>query len=399
MAFTANSSNSMVSSLDTTSTDDDDASENTSEDSPDPFGSGSPQPLGDGEFREFWRLRGILVKLKHHTPPHMLPPPAPVPAKDMKEGGNAKEGKGPITDAEKEATAELAKDNSIKWNGKVIRSAILLSDGSESKYLSDFKEIKFIGDGGFGIVAKCINNIDEKEYAVKKVSIRYSRTFADLLREVHALSSMRHPNVVQYYQAWVESMMSGCTSDLLEEEDIQSPCLYILMELCITSLFDFISKKPAYDALILFRQILQGVQHVHNQGFIHGDLSTGNIFLDKEHEIKIGDFGLARLLGGEQTNYSNSDGNKVYKAPEKRAGNLMTSKCDVFSLGLILMELLHPFATVSERNKVLGDVKQFNIADRLEDEFTPLIRKMISATPSDRPGISEVFEELDALNN
>ena len=284
---------------------------------------------------------------------------------------------------------------------------------SYSRYQSDFVELEFLGKGGFGLVVKAQNRIDGSFYAIKKVKMnpKDQEKNNKLLREVQTLSRMQSEFVVRYFQAWLEewspssslqteeddslessefytlsdedsdtSSMIDVRTDWLELNDSSmnlisstssaplakdSPAalpivvLYIQMEYCEKqTLKDAIDKGlPENESWRLLRQILEGLGHVHSQGIIHRDLKPSNIFLDRNGNIKIGDFGLAATSRRDLTFRINSStttltpvddsgsfttdiGTFSYIAPEilGRTGRY-NSKVDMYSLGILFFEV------------------------------------------------------------
>ncbi|KAK8958666.1 putative serine/threonine-protein kinase GCN2 [Platanthera guangdongensis] len=191
----------------------------------------------------------------------------------------------------------------------------------KSRYLNDFEEIHFLGRGGFGHVVLCKNKLDGRHYAVKKIRLKDRNPHVNekILREVATLSHLQHQHVVRYYQAWVETDISNyhgettcgsmtaesftgsfldasVTSASVPDNRLESTYLYIQMEYCPRTLRqDFETYSASFDkdnTWHLFRQIVEGLAHIHSQGIIHRDLTPSNIFFDTRNEIKIGDFGL-----------------------------------------------------------------------------------------------------------
>lgn len=254
-------------------------------------------------------------------------------------------------------SSSLSSDILCPNNGDVIWTSVKLQNGVESRYLTNFTELLPIGSGGFGVVAECENKLDKKVYAVKKISLKAANMpFQKILREVKAISSMSHPNIVRYYQSWIEPLVSGCTNDFWELDEIESPCLYIVIEYCYgrlsSFLDDFINHYSRELTLLIFRQVVQALAHIHEKNIIHRDLSRSNIFLDENGNAKVGDFGSAKELDDEgHAVVSTSDG--MNRAPEYVYGEV-DAKADIYRLGVILAELLYPFATGFERIQVLG---------------------------------------------
>merc|ERR1712130_644415 len=134
-----------------------------------------------------------------------------------------------------------------------------------------------------------------------------------------------------------------------------------------------------------FKQLVDGVVHIHDQSLIHRDLKPKNIFITTSNVIKIGDFGLAKSakenivhtrMGGtshrdntmqivtrssspSKSSYHTSGvGTFFYASPEQYEGSTYDEKADIFSLGIILFELLHPFGSGHERALTLNDLRQ-----------------------------------------
>lgn len=198
--------------------------------------------------------------------------------------------------------------------------------------------------------------------------------------------------------------------------------LYIQMQLCERSLKDWISErnsKPKDEqtsrcpygcvdtehTLGLLRRILEGVEYIHSRGIMHRDLKPRNIFLHG-HNVRIGDFGLACrdiiMDGLNDTTSSSNDalhttgvGTFVYASPEQLNGSHYDSKSDMYSIGVLALELFQPFGTEMERVRTLGDLRDGKIPDSLCHTWPVLakyITKLTSKEPSVRPTASQLLQ-------
>nr|XP_020503836.1 eukaryotic translation initiation factor 2-alpha kinase 1 [Labrus bergylta] len=200
--------------------------------------------------------------------------------------------------------------------------------------------------------------------------------------------------------------------------------LYIQMQLCERSLKDWISErnnKPlpeqtsrtpygcvdAEHTLSLLRRILEGVEYIHYKGIMHRDLKPRNIFLHgHDCHVRIGDFGLAcsnMIVDGHKSTTSlRSDsshttgvGTFVYAAPEQLNGSHYDSKSDMYSIGVLALELFQPFGTEMERVQTLKDLSEGKIPDSFSQRW-PLLTKYIlnltSKEPSVRPTASQLLQ-------
>ncbi|KAF5948577.1 hypothetical protein HYC85_014534 [Camellia sinensis] len=148
-----------------------------------------------------------------------------------------------------------------------------------------------------------------------------------------------------------------------------------------------------------FRQIVEGVEHIHHQGVIHRDLTRANIFLGKNNNIKIGDFGLATFVpDGVSVKISGGVRNMAYRAPEliaqekaKAKANdtiSITQKADIFSVGLLLCDLLYQFQTDSERFIVFRDIKEGSSPDKVN----PILSDFFDLNPLHRPSATVLLQ-------
>ncbi|KAI8566990.1 hypothetical protein RHMOL_Rhmol02G0086400 [Rhododendron molle] len=307
---------------------------------------------------------------------------------------------------------------------------------ASSRYLNDFEEQKPLGHGGFGHVVLCKNKLDGRQYAVKKIRLKDKGPPVNdrILREVATLARLQHQHVVRYYQAWYERGFAGSHADATlgsmtavsssisdtvassadNENKLESTYLYIQMEFCPRTLRQKFESYNHFDkefAWHLFRQIVEGLAHIHAQGIIHRDLTPNNIFFDARNDIKIGDFGLAKFLKLEQMDQdpdpaetagvsvdrTGQVGTYFYTAPEIEQGwPKIDEKADMYSLGIVFFELWHPFGTAMERHIVLSDLKQKGeLPAAWVTEFpdqASLLRWLMSSSPSDRPSATELLK-------
>lgn len=200
-----------------------------------------------------------------------------------------------------------------------------------------------------------------------------------------------------------------------QENKIESTFLYIQMEYCPRTLRQVFESYSHFDkelAWHLFRQIVEGLAHIHGQGIIHRDLTPNNIFFDARNDIKIGDFGLAKFLKLEQLDQdpgfpsdtagvsidgTGQVGTYFYTAPEIEQGwPKIDEKADMYSLGIVFFELWHPFGTAMERHVVLNDLKQKGqLPPAWVTEFpeqASLLQRLMSPSPSDRPSATELLQ-------
>ncbi|KAJ8245968.1 hypothetical protein GJAV_G00262260 [Gymnothorax javanicus] len=225
---------------------------------------------------------------------------------------------------------------------------------------------------------------------------------------------------------------------LCEERSPQEFCLmlYIQMQLCERSLRDWILERntgPREDpsdpdpygcvdaerTFIIFRTILEGVEYIHSKGIMHRDLKPRNIFLHGlDCHVKIGDFGLAcrdiivddhvQLPANPHTcgsSHTTGVGTFVYASPEQLEGSHYDSKSDMYSVGMVALELFQPFGTEMERVHRLGELRQGRVPEALSERWPVLAKHILLLTSSDpslRPSAaqllqSELFNNVDRV--
>lgn len=249
----------------------------------------------------------------------------------------------------------------------------------QSRYASEFTQLDEIGGGGFGIVYRAVNNLDHHAYAIKKIHEGERH-----VEEIRVLSQLCHPHVVRYHTAWME----GST-------------LYIQMELCRGNLKEYLERRNYGDAFNRDEEwsrveaLIEATHYVHQQGVIHRDLNPCNILLDTNGTIKIGDFGLSIQVLNQQDTIHEEDsyGHILYMSPEQQNHNICSQKSDIYALGIVILELLHPFASQADRTDTIRQLTTQRVIP-LNDDETDMILSMTHPDPSKRPTAEELLHSL-----
>lgn len=193
----------------------------------------------------------------------------------------------------------------------------------------EIKEI--IGVGGMAVVYKAYDNIDDRTVAVKILkeeflaNEEFRRRFKN---ESKAIAVLSHPNIVKVY-------------DVSFGDRLQ----YIVMEYIEgITLKEYIEQQKVInwkEAVHFVSQILKALQHAHDKGIVHRDVKPQNIMLLQDGTIKVADFGIARFSRSEtKTMTENAIGSVHYISPEQARGEITDDKADIYSVGVVMYEML-----------------------------------------------------------
>ncbi|KAK3824614.1 MAG: kinase-like domain-containing protein, partial [Benniella sp.] len=280
-------------------------------------------------------------------------------------------------------------------------------DNDPTRYKNDFVEICKLGRGGFASVFKARNKLDEIEYAIKKIrlrggdKVRYEKTF----REIKFLARLEHRNVIRYYSSWLEHADYPVSKRDMYSDELT---LYIQMQLCQTTLQDYLDLvDPAVNRHI-FRAIVEGVAYIHDQDMIHRDLKPSNIFLgmppgleyqraQQLRQEQSSDSLQSRPLTARWNGGSQHSLSLVYASPEQLARpNLgYDQKADIYSLGIIFFELYHPFSTLMERHAVLRTLRRGELPPDFVSRWpkeAAFVLWLMAEDPRMRPTAREILE-------
>ena len=238
-----------------------------------------------------------------------------------------------------------------------------------------------LGGGGMSIVYLAVDSILNRKVAIKAISIPPSEkeeTFKRFEREVHNSSQLSHENIV--------SMI-----DVDEEDD----CFYIVMEYIEgPTLAEYIhSHGPlSVETAIQFtEQILSGIKHAHDMRIVHRDIKPQNILIDKNKKLQIFDFGIAKALSETSLTQTNHVlGTVQYLSPEQAKGEATDESTDIYSIGIVLYEMLvgePPFngeTAVSIAIKHIQDSIPNITTDKRDDVPQSLSNVVLRATEKDK---------------
>ncbi|CAH9107437.1 unnamed protein product [Cuscuta europaea] len=203
-----------------------------------------------------------------------------------------------------------------------------------------------IGEGGFGSVYKGQLS-DGTTVAVKKLSSKSKQGTSEFLNEIGMISALKHPNLVKLYGCCVEGnqlmliyeyMENNCVSRALFGKDITHKIK-----------LDWLTRRK------ICLGIARGLAYLHEGSslkIVHRDIKTSNILLDKDLNVKISDFGLAKLHEDENTHISTRIAGTIgYMAPEYAMRGCLTSKADVYSFGVVALEIVSGKSNTNYRPK------------------------------------------------
>lgn len=213
-------------------------------------------------------------------------------------------------------------------------TALFLNDGTTKPTLGRYEIIKELGHGAMGTVYLGKDPSINREVAIKTISYadveseQLNEVKNQFFREAEAAGKLTHPNIVTIY-------------DVGEDHDMA----YIAMELLIgKDLTNFCQKGkllPIHRALFVGVSVAEALDYAHQQGVVHRDIKPANIILLENEQIKVADFGIARMMASStKTQTGVIFGTPNYMSPEQVAGKKVDGRSDLFSLGAVLYELL-----------------------------------------------------------
>jgi serine/threonine-protein kinase len=192
-----------------------------------------------------------------------------------------------------------------------------------------YRVLGLLGKGAMGTVYRARDDALDREVAVKVVSAEHADedARARFAREARAAARLQHPNIVTIYELGEQDSLPYMALERLEGIDLQR------------GIEAGIRPDPRLTLPVLL-QVLAGLGHAHEAGIVHRDVKPSNIFLPYGRPAKVMDFGVARLLGGTVTT-GLMVGTPNYMSPEQvRSAADLDGRSDLFSVGLILYELV-----------------------------------------------------------
>lgn len=243
-----------------------------------------------------------------------------------------------------------------------------------------FEKIRTVGKGAFGTAVLYRKKDDDSLVILKEINMSElnSQERQLAMNETKVLKMLNHPNII-------------CCYDSFEENGV----LMIEMEYADDgTLAQFLAKQdsPLSETVILsmFGQITCGIRYMHEQKVLHRDLKTANIFMMKEGLLKIGDFGVSKIMNSHMKGANTVLGTPYYISPEICEGKPYDEKSDIWALGCILHEMATQQKTFESTNlpALVNKIMRGNIAPiqgSYSAEFKQLVHDMLHREPSERP--------------
>jgi Tol biopolymer transport system component/predicted Ser/Thr protein kinase len=194
--------------------------------------------------------------------------------------------------------------------------------------VSHYKILEKLGEGGMGVVYKAEDLKLTRTVALKFLPHgldAHEPERARFLQEARAAAILNHPNICTVY-------------DIQEFEEQQ----FIVMEYVEgKTLREIVPVKKMQDAITYAVQIAEALQEAHTHGIVHRDIKAENIMVNTKNQVKVMDFGLAKLKGSlKLTKTSSTVGTLAYMAPEQIQGEGVDARSDIFSFGIVLYDML-----------------------------------------------------------
>jgi hypothetical protein len=265
--------------------------------------------------------------------------------------------------------------------------------------LGRIKLERLIARGGMGEVYAGTDELLQRPVAVKlmKAALRMSAIRRSaFLSEAQVLSGLRHPNICQVYDFFEDQAQDVLVLELIEGQTLRA----------------LLKQGAVEHPIAVAAQVAEALAAAHERGIAHRDLKPENVMLTDAGQVKVLDFGLARVdqsvsLGDRQNAGDDTPGTQIagtpgYLAPEQARGEAATTASDLWSFGLLLIELLtgkrgYPAGASSDELIALAQRGVATIPAGLPRAETQLLRRLLAAHAADRPSARETCAALQQI--
>ncbi len=264
--------------------------------------------------------------------------------------------------------------------------------------ISHYKIIEKLGEGGMGVVYKALDTKLDRPVAIKFLPAHLSSTSdnrARFLQEAKATAALNHPNILSIYEIDEHNENAFIVLEFIDGQTLKDYLATVTTG----------SGVPVKQAIEWIEKIAQGLKVAHDKHIIHRDIKAENVMLTKTGQLKIMDFGLAKLRShGTLTKAGSSLGTLSYMSPEQAQGASADQRSDLWSLGVLFFELLTgdlPFKSEHEAGLLYLVVNQSpplpsELDRRLPEAIDTIVMKMLEKEPEKR--FQSVDEFLQALS-
>eukprot|EP00891_Asterochloris_glomerata_P000338 jgi/Astpho2/338/e_gw1.00010.181.1_t len=262
--------------------------------------------------------------------------------------------------------------------------------------MENYVKAQLLGKGSFGAAFLATSKRDGKKYVLKEIDIsrmqKKEREAAE--QEAKVLQALHHPNVVSCKEAFTSLGKLIIVMDYCSEGDLCA---------ALKKRAGALLQEPVL--LDWFVQLLLGLKHVHDRNILHRDIKTQNVFMSAGGLLKLGDFGVAKVLNSTYQLASTGVGTPYYLSPEISAcwhlwlpvTCALLLQSDVWSLGCVLYEMLtfkHPFEAPSMRQLITKIVRGSYAppSPSFTKGLRDLLDKMLQVDPRRRPSVNDLLK-------
>ncbi|KFB45752.1 AGAP006872-PA-like protein [Anopheles sinensis] len=281
-----------------------------------------------------------------------------------------------------------SKGSENQTTNKTSSSAEHVSRQQQTLELTGYRRIRTVGQGSFGVAILYERRSDGQQVVMKQIALNDltlpERKMA--MNEVEVFSQLHHPNIIAYHGSSVRGELlliemeyadGGTLAQLLAERSHGEPL-------------------PERFVLNIFEQLVSAISYMHSQSILHRDLKTANVFLHGRGTVKVGDFGISKIMN-TKVHAQTVLGTPYYFSPEMCEGKVYDEKSDIWALGCILGEMCclkkaFVASNLSELVTKIMTAEYVPLPGGYSDSLRHVLALMFRIDPTGRPSASELLQ-------